>query len=200
MTTYAFPSITPINSTWRLISNTAMFGDPLKGNVQVLARPGAKWAATVTFPVLTDSDRLAMQVFLVKLRGRENRFTMHNHGAQLQGTGAGTPLVNGASQTGTQLVTDGWGTTQTVLKAGDFFGVNGELKQCTADVTSDGSGNATINFEPALRASPANDAAIDVSSPTATFMLETDDVGWSNTSGSASRIFSGFTIDCIEVF
>ena len=75
MTTYAFPSITPINSTWRLISNTAMFGDPLKGNVQVLARPGAKWAATVTFPVLTDSDRLAMQVFLVKLRGRENRFT-----------------------------------------------------------------------------------------------------------------------------
>ncbi len=36
---------------------------------------------------------------------------------------ASTPLVNGASQTGSTLVTDGWGTY--ALKAGDIFTING---------------------------------------------------------------------------
>jgi hypothetical protein len=83
-------------------------------------------------------------------------------------TTGSTPLVNGASQTGASLVTDGWAVSTLVLKAGDVFtistgtavnGVGPENKQdlgtlqqfvVTADVTSDGSGNATIPISPPI--------------------------------------------------
>lgn len=84
---------------------------------------------------------------------------------QITGTLGGTPLVNGATQTGSSLVTDGWTAGQTVLKKGDIFtiqgiyGVHRETRQpfgylqqfvATADVTADGSGNATIPISPAI--------------------------------------------------
>jgi len=74
----------------------------------------------------------------------------------------GTPLVNGAGQTGSSLITDGW-TAQaaTRLKEGDVFTIAGvyavnpvsgdtlaHLKQhvVAADGASDGSGNMTISL------------------------------------------------------
>ena len=99
----------------------------------------------------------------------------------------GTPLVNGASQTGTSLITDGWtASAASRLKKGDVFtitGVNsvnkvsgdstGSLQQfvVTADVSSDGSGNLTASIYPGITvsgpyktvtASPADNAAITV--------------------------------------
>jgi hypothetical protein len=99
----------------------------------------------------------------------------------------GTPLVNGATQTGSSLVTDGWTAAAAArLKKGDVFtiagvyGVNPQsrvstnsLQQfvVTADVSSDGSGNATVPISPAITptgqfqnvtASPADNAAITV--------------------------------------
>lgn len=97
----------------------------------------------------------------------------------------GTPLVNGASQTGATLITDGW-TAGIILKAGMTFsvaGINqvnpasredtGQLAKfvLTADVTVDGSGNATLPISPAIAltgpyqnvtGSPANNAALTV--------------------------------------
>src|ERR1051326_589691 len=78
----------------------------------------------------------------------------------------GTPLVNGANQTGANLVTDGWtASAANRLKQGDIFTVanvyavnpmnrrnTGRLRQfvVTGDVNSDGSGNATIPISPSL--------------------------------------------------
>ncbi len=102
----------------------------------------------------------------------------HTNGAQ-----GGTPLVNGAGQTGSTLVTDGW-TAGTDIKAGTVFtiaGVNavhqetkadyGFLKQfvVTQDATADGTGNATLSISPAIvttgakqnvSAGPADNAAL----------------------------------------
>lgn len=197
MTTYSFPStLTPQESRWGLQSNSAAFGDPMKGTVQTLGRPGAKWFATLQFKTLDADDRAELQAFLVKLRGQENRVTLHDHSHTQRGALGGTPLVNGASQTGSSLITDGWPIGTTVLKTGDRFAVNGELKIVLADVTSDGSGNATVTFEPALRASPANNDPITTSSPTATFMLSGPRVEWQNRPAD----FSGFTVEFIEAF
>jgi hypothetical protein len=99
----------------------------------------------------------------------------------------GTPLVNGATQSGSSLVTDGWtAAAASRLKKGDVFtiaGVNavnpqsrqstGQLRQfvVTADVSSDGSGNLTVAISPAIAATgafqtvdalPADNAAITV--------------------------------------
>jgi hypothetical protein len=107
--------------------------------------------------------------------------------AHTLGARGGTPLVNGASQTGASLVTDGWSNSITgVLKAGDIitlpsvFAVNpitkqstGRLQQfvITADANSSGAGAATFAISPSITvsgttqtvtASPADDAAITV--------------------------------------
>jgi hypothetical protein len=105
----------------------------------------------------------------------------------------GTPLVNGASQTGSSLVTDGWTAAAAArLNRGDVFTIasvnavnpqhrqsTGQLRQfvVTANVSSDGSGNATIPIYPAITtsgafqtvtASPADNAAITVLGAAAT--------------------------------
>jgi hypothetical protein len=99
----------------------------------------------------------------------------------------GTPVVNGAGQTGSSLVTNGWTAAAAPrLNQGDIFTIagvyqvnaqsrqsTGQLQQfvVTAAVSSDGSGNATIPIYPAIitsgqfqtvTASPASSAAITV--------------------------------------
>lgn len=83
-----------------------------------------------------------------------------NHTVGLQG---GTPLANSATvQTGSSIITDGWTASTQVLNRGDViqfanvFAVNPQSLASfnrladfvvTADVTSDGSGNATIPIQ-----------------------------------------------------
>jgi hypothetical protein len=88
------------------------------------------------------------------------------------GAHGGTPLSNGATQSGASIITDGWTASVTgLLKEGDVitfagvYDVNFEnkkqlgttLKQfvVTADVNSDGSGNATIAISPSIVATGA---------------------------------------------
>lgn len=107
--------------------------------------------------------------------------------SQTVGPLGGTPLVNGASQTGATLSTKGWtAAAASRLKQGDVFtvaGVNavnpitkqstGALQQfvVTADFSSDGSGNGSVGISPSIitsgatqtvTASPADGAAITV--------------------------------------
>lgn len=106
------------------------------------------------------------------------------------GVYSGTPVVNGASQAGTTLVTSGW-AAGAVLNAGDtftlnnVFAVNPQTRQSTgrlkffvaaATATADGSGNMTIQLGEQgiipsgayqnVTASPAASAAIVVTSGT----------------------------------
>ena len=102
----------------------------------------------------------------------------------------GAPLVNGAAQTGNSLVTNGWTAAAALrLNKGDVFtianvfSVNAQSRQSTnvlqqfvvtANVSSDGAGNATIPISPAIvpagvsdvyqtvTASPASGAALTV--------------------------------------
>lgn len=84
-------------------------------------------------------------------------------GLPLLGAGGGAPLVNGASQTGGSLVTDGWPVSTLVLKKGDIvrWGT-APVRDVKADVTSDGTGNATITVNPPILsgASPADNAPL----------------------------------------
>ena len=88
-------------------------------------------------------------------------------------TSGSTGVMNGATAEGaTSLVTDGWANSTDILKQGDVFTVatvvavnpvsgaaweGNVLRQfvATADVASDGSGNATIPISPAIYSSAA---------------------------------------------
>lgn len=182
MTILTWPVLTraaPRLVRWGLTSNTMSFSSPLSGAMQTLEMPGARWRCSFVMENLSDADAALLQALLVQLRGQANRLLLHNFARPTpRGTATGTPLVNGASQTGVSLITDGWTAGITALRTGDFFGVNGELKMVTADAVADGSGNATISFEPPLRSSPADNAAITTNKPLAIFMLSSPDSGW----------------------
>ena len=99
---------------------------------------------------------------------------------------ASTPIINGANQTGSTLITNGWASSAATLRKGDVFtiaGVNsvnplsyqstGRLQQfvVTADTTSVGVDMATLPISPAIITSgafqtvdsvPASGAAINV--------------------------------------
>jgi len=108
--------------------------------------------------------------FFAKMQGAANDFRLPvNEIAQSSSTA--TPLVNGGSQTGRSIATDGWPLSSTVLSAGMYITINNQLLQLTADVVSNGSGQATISVAPAVRTSPANDAPIEYKNPYALMYL-----------------------------
>lgn len=178
MTVLSFPAGIEIKAVrFGLQSNSQAFVSPLSGDTQTASYPGSRWAANFMLVPKTRADMAAVVAFLAQLDGMAGRFYGYDPAATTPlGVGTGTPLVNGASQTGKSLITDGWTAGQTgILKAGDYFTVNNEMKMVTADCDSDGSGNATISFTPALRSSPANNAAITVTNPKCIMRLENDD-------------------------
>jgi len=200
MTTLTFPEFSrlePAKIEWSLKSNTISFQSPLSGSVQTVEFPGARWNFSFTLENLREDDAALMQAFLMRLRGQAGRFYAHNYARPTpRGTATGTPLVAGAAQAGTTLNTDGWTPSITALKAGDFFGINNELKMAVLDAVSDGAGAATITFEPPLRAAPADNAVITVSKPTATFMLTEDSVRWM----TQAPVLTTLSIQAMEVW
>lgn len=192
-----FPSIRPSSSKWALVTNTQRHVSSLSRQTQVLELAGAKWEATLQFNQLNVAEGRQILAFLASLRGSFNTFNLHDHSLESpRGIGTGTPLVNGASQSGNTLITDGWTVSQTgIMLAGDLFQVGTELKIITTDVNSDGSGNATLTFESPLRTSPANNDSLTVSSPKALMMLKDDKQA---TVSLSSPVFHTLKLNCIE--
>ena len=195
MTTYSFPNITPASSTWELVTNTKTFRSPLTNAVQTANRKGSLWKVSLPFNNLHTGDRADLQAFLTKLNGQEHRFNLHDHAYTRRGTGGGTPLVNGGSQTGASIVLDGATASVTNwLRAGDYLSFNNQLFMATSDVNSDGSGNVTVPIAPPIRTSPSDNTAVDIVAPISGVFMLASTPSWNNRPG----IFSTFKVDAIE--
>ena len=138
------------------------FESPMSGQMQKVIRNGSKWNVTYTLPRMSLTQKLEWGVFFNRLRGGAVTFNAYDPDRLApQGTPVGTPLVNGGSQTGFSLETDGWeADTDNLLLPGDLIKVNNELKEVSLAVNSNSSGEATITFEPALGNSPSDNAVI----------------------------------------
>ncbi len=157
---------------------------PFTAAQQVYRYSGQYWEADVTLPPMKREVAEYWISFLLKLNGSYGTFLLGDpNGATARGVATGTPLVKGASQTGNELITDGWTSGVTgILKAGDYIqlgsGSTAKLHKVLDDVNSDGSGNATLTIFPDLRSSPADNAAIVVSSPKGVFRLSSTQAIW----------------------
>jgi len=167
------------SSSFYLQFNTQEFVSDISRAVQRVQLSGPRWVASYSLPAMTRDTAVEWITFFNSLRGNQNTFDAFDpEGKFPRGSGGGVPLVNGASQTGTSLITDGWPLSQTgILLKGDYFSVNGELKQITVNANSDGGGNSTITFDPPLRDSPADDALITTDQAIVEMILPSDDVG-----------------------
>jgi hypothetical protein len=160
---------------------------PQDGRVLIL-NPAAYWSMAnglIGYYVKSVSEP-AFKGFLASIANFEI-YEDQNIQAQTVGNYAGTPVVNGAAQTGSVLVTNGWSASLTgLLNVGDVFSianvyaVNPKSRQSTgalqnfvvtATASSDVNGNSSISIYPAItttgayqtvNASPANGASITV--------------------------------------
>lgn len=87
--------------------------------------------------------------------------------------------VMGASQTGRALTVQRLPTaTINIFLVGDYFTLEGVLYRLTEDIDSDGSGQATLAFEPALKTSPADNAQLLFENTTTTCRLVSNVAAW----------------------
>lgn len=168
-------------------SSVGVSTSPFSYKQQVYRHPGQRWEAELTVPPLRRESAEEWLSFLMRLRGRFGTFLLGDPlGATPRGSAAtapGTPLVNGADQTGDELVIDGIPTSgDDYLKAGDYIqlgsGATARLYKVLEDVAIDGSGGATLNIWPALRSSPADDATVTVSNAKGVFRLASNETDW----------------------
>lgn len=160
---------------------------PFNLKQQVFRHPGQRWEADVTLPPLQRADAELWASFLLRLRGQQGTFLLGDPAnATPRGTASatpGTPVVNGASQTGDELNIDGLPTSETgYLKAGDYIqlgsGATATLHKVLEDVNSNGSGEATLNLWPQVRTAPADNAAVTVSNAQGNFRLASNETMW----------------------
>ena len=164
-------------------------GCPLESRVACLKpQMMATLVGTGNLQLFNPSQKISSEyrtgMFSGEALGTEEWYQTQN--AWIRTTGSfttATPLVNGANQTGSSLITNGWASGATTLQAGDKFAVagvyalnplnnasTGALQQFTVLARiSDTSGAITVSISPAITptgsqatvtASPADDAAI----------------------------------------
>jgi len=148
----------------RLVTTRGELRGATGASLQRVGRTGSRWAIDGELPAMGHAAALAWvdlfaEVDTCVLEVPEPGVTM--------GT-PGTPLVNGAGQTGSSLFTDGWIPGYTIVK-GKWFSVSCTVGgvaslyfyQVRSAVTANGAGQATLAIRPMLRASPADNAALN---------------------------------------
>ena len=166
MATITYPSTPkPSGMSWRLSMPAQTNVSDWTGRRQTLASGRGWWECQITLPPIVGTTNInAWRAFVAKSRGGVNDFQIPVD-PTAQSTSTATPLINGAAQTGRQLNTDGWTPSTTPLVAGQFVTINNQLLQLTENVNANGSGVATLTFEPSIRVSPSDNAAIEYKNP-----------------------------------
>ena len=174
-----FPS-TPTTSSVSISSQqNTIVSTTVSGRRQARQIDGQRFKLTLSFPIMTRSEFAPILAFIMKQRSQLESFqytpaTM----ASSNGVASGVIGVNGAISAGvTSVAIDGMAnSTSGIFKAGDFFRFTGQNKvyMCVADVSSNGSGQGTLTFEPPLRTGVADNAILIYSSVDFTVGLTND--------------------------
>lgn len=162
--------LTYLQAGARLNNNSA----PLDGMRHCVVTPTMEITLVDALKGLFQQASAIAEQYVKGQMGRAAGFTFYmdqNCATHTVGALGGTPLVNGANQTGASITTDGWSNNITgVVKKGDiltFASTNqvnvqsrnniGSLQQfvVTEDADSNGSGQATIKIDPPITVSGA---------------------------------------------
>lgn len=181
----------------RPVNVIGMNRSPFSGSQQTVEYSGKWWEADIDLPPMRDDDSTdEWKAFLAKLNGRKGTFLMGDPSRALpKGSAAstpGTPVVNGADQTGHELDITGMPTSVTgYLKRGDYIqlgsGSASRLHILLDQLDTDSSGEGTAVIWPTLRTSPNNGATVTVIGARGLFRL-TDNIEWGMEPGTVFRM------------
>ena len=194
------PTVTGIKTqNFGLTRTISVSQSPFTKQEQVYQHEGEQWKATFTLPPMKKDSASIWLAFLMSLRGRRGTFKIGDQDRKtIQGTATGTVLVRGAAQTRNAINLDGFTASRAnVFLAGDYIQINSYLYMVSANVTADGSGQATVYVEPSLRTGieAINDNTTVVYSNTTTVMkLDTNELNWDTNNVSVY----GISFSCSE--
>jgi len=169
-----FPDICASDYSFILAFNTQSYESPLTRSVQTSSLLGDQWQGVVTFTNKADDDARTLKAFILGLKGQVGRFNFSPPDLNQQGQGTAAITVDGAGQLGGTIDIQTADLNTLLFGIGDYMEVNGELKTVLADVTSNGSGLATVTFVPNLRQSPPDSAVVEFEDPRVIMKLEDD--------------------------
>ena len=195
-----FPSSPTTTAVSITSQQNTIVSTTVSGRRQARQIDGQRFKLTLSFPIMTRSEFAPILAFIMKQRSQLESFqytpaTM----ASSNGVASGVIRVNGAISAGvTSVAIDGMAnSTSGVFKAGDFFRFTGQNKvyMIVADVSSNGSGQGTLTFEPPLRTGVADNAILIYSNVDFTVGLTNDiqefNVGTEN--------YFKYEVDLIEI-
>ena len=181
--------------TWMPQTTVARTESPFSLAQQVHKFPGQRRMVKVKLPAMTAADARNWIAFFAHLNGPERTFFLSDTVGQNPSLSRGTPVVNGASQTGRSLVYDGGAASSTVVAAGEWVSIGNRLHQAVETSTADGSGDGTMKLWPEIQTSPPDNAPIEVDSPRGVFRLtELPAYAW-----SVNRLMQGVQFRAVEV-
>lgn len=138
---------------------------------------GQRWTISASYDALDNNKGRALVAFCASQKGVFETFQFIASHLQPRGVATGSPLVNGAAQVGTSVITDGWTASITgILKAGDIlkFGNSPKIYMQTVDVNSSALGAVTLTLEPALILASTDNDIITVRDVPFTVSFESD--------------------------
>lgn len=154
---------------FQLLRSDVSLRSKYTGKTQVVTFPFALWVFEATVIPMDGADAGEWRSFLTELEGQKNTFRLPvpGHPGPLTGYSGpqGTASVAAAVRA-KSISTSGWSANVSLLRRGDYFTVNDELKMCTSNVSTNGSGQALITFEPALRKPVTVGTLVQVYNPT----------------------------------
>lgn len=172
---------------------------PLTHEQTLYVWQGDCWHGMLEWGAMNVSDAGPVKAWLAALNGTEGTFLAGDPMlATPLGTWAGTPLLNGAHAAGIKTLTvDGFSAAATG-KAGDYLqfgsGSTSRLHMVVVDFTANGSGQATIEIWPRLRAAYADNAPITKTNTQGLWRLATNLRGWD----MADALISGIAVPIVE--
>ena len=175
----------PVDSVFGAAFNN-ISNQSINNTRQVVRRPADLIVFEWTLPPMLRAQAAAWQAFGMSLKGSFGRFYASDPDVNaMLGAASGVWRVKGASQVGDELIVDNTGqpSTADVYKAGDWFSVDDMLQMVLADVSSDGSGEVTLDISPGIPPgmAPADNTQIrlaDSASHRGIFRLVDDRVDW----------------------
>jgi hypothetical protein len=189
-----------VTSNWTIVRTVGYTQSPFTYSQQVAKYTGAVWQTTVTLPPMSRADAGAWQSFYMQLNGRFGTFLLGDpDGKTIQGSATTVISVNGDHAIGAfDVIVDGCTASSTEFKKGDYVqfgsGASSKLHMIVADITSDSSGNATLQIEPPLKTALTDDDVVTYSNTKAVMRMDSNELGW-----DANRTsLYGLSFSCTE--
>lgn len=203
-----YPLSTPTNIGIASIAFTAenavaISQSPFTYEQQIISHPGQRWGASISLPPMKRQDAEYWVAFLLSLKGQAGTFLLGDPNCvTVQGSARitpGTPLVNGASQTGATLNIDGLPVAVAeYFLPGDYIqlgsSVTATLHKVLTVTSTDALGQAALDIWPNIRTAPADNAAITIANTKGRFRLKENITQWQINDISSY----GITFDCVE--